>query len=97
MANDDNDRTVNKVFGDIDPAAGTSDHLPGGSAGSDEESVHSADGGSQNDPNEVAGNRDVTGVTGGVGTETGGTRNYRQGSGATGGDIGNRPEVYKPR
>ena len=27
----------------------------------------------------------------------GGTRNYRQGTGATGGDIGNRPEVYKPK
>ena len=37
--------------------------------------------------------RDVTeGVTGGVGTEVGGTRNYRQGTGVTGGDIGNRPE-----
>jgi hypothetical protein len=97
MANDDSDRTVNKVFGDIDPAPGTSDHLPSGSAGSNEENVQSAGGGSQNDPDEVAGNRDVTGVTGGVGTETGGTRNYRQGSGASGGDIGNRPEVYKPR
>ena len=28
----------------------------------------------------------------GVATETGGTRNYRTGTGATGGDIGNRPE-----
>jgi len=96
MANDDNDRTVNKVFGDIDPAPGTSDHLPGASAGG-EQDVKSADGGSQNDSDEVAGNREVTGVRGGVGTETGGTRNYRQGTGATGGDIGNRPEVYKPR
>ena len=97
MANDDSDRTVNKVFGDMAPAPGTTDHLPSGSGGAHEDDVHSADGGSQNDPDEVAGNREVTGVTGGVGTETGGTRNYRQGSGATGGDIGNRPEVYKPR
>jgi hypothetical protein len=50
-------------------------------------------GGSQHDRTEHSGSRDVTeGVTGGLGTETGGTRNYRQGSGHTGGDIGNRPE-----
>ena len=40
-----------------------------------------------------SGSRDVTeGVTGGTGTEVGGTRNFRQGTGATGSDIGNRPE-----
>ena len=97
MAKDDSDRTENKVFGDMDPAPGTTDHIPGSGAGSSEDDLQSANGGSQNDPNERAGNRDVTGVGGGVGTETGGTRNYRQGSGATGGDVGNRPEVYKPR
>ena len=48
-------------------------------------------GGSQHDRTEHSGSRDVTeGTT--VGTEVGGTRNYRQGSGATGTDIGNRPE-----
>jgi hypothetical protein len=97
MADDDKDRIENKILGDIDPAPGTTDHLPGGAAGSDDQNVQSAEGGSQNDPDEIAGNRDVTGVIGGVGTETGGTRNYRQGTGATGGDIGNRPEVYKPK
>jgi hypothetical protein len=92
MAKDDLDRAQNKVFGDIDPDPATRDHLPG-SAGTDEEDdVTSMGGGSQNDPNERAGNRDVTGVRGGVGTETGGTRNYRQGTGASGGDVGNRPE-----
>ena len=51
------------------------------------------EGGSQHDRSHHSGSRDVTeGVTGGLGTETGGTRNYRQGTGATGGDIGNRPE-----
>ena len=51
------------------------------------------EGGSQHDSSKHSGSRDVTeGVTGGLGTETGGTRNYRQGTGATGGDIGNRPE-----
>jgi len=50
-------------------------------------------GGSQHDRTEHPGSRDVTeGTTGGTGAEVGGTRNYRQGSGATGTDIGNRPE-----
>jgi hypothetical protein len=41
----------------------------------------------------MADSRDVTeGTTGGTGTEVGGTRNLRTGSGATGTDIGNRPE-----
>ena len=94
---DESDRTENKVFGDMDPAPGTSDRLPGAAGAGEEEDVRSMSGGSQNDPDELAGNRDVTGGIGGVGPETGGTRNLRQGSGATGGDIGNRPEVYKPR
>ena len=97
MADNDNDRTADKVLGDIDPAPGTGDHLRGSGTGGDEEDIKSSTGGSQEDPDEIAGNRDVTGGIGGVGTETGGTRNYRQGTGATGGDIGNRPEVYKPR
>jgi hypothetical protein len=37
-----------------------------------------------------SGSRD--GATGNAGTEVGGTRNYRTGTGFTGGDIGNRPE-----
>ena len=50
-------------------------------------------GGSQSDRTRHEGSRSVTeGVTGGLGTETGGSRNYRSGTGATGGDIGNRPE-----
>jgi hypothetical protein len=50
-------------------------------------------GGSRHGRAEHPGSRDVTeGVTGGTGTEVGGTRNFRQGTGATGGDIGNRPE-----
>jgi len=95
MANDD--RTENKVFGDIDPKPGTEDHIAGGPVQDDDEDVESMDGGSQQDETEHAGSRDVTGVIGGTGTETGGTRNYRQGTGHTGGDIGNRPEVYKPK
>jgi hypothetical protein len=50
-------------------------------------------GGSQHDRTQHSGSRDVTeGTTGGTGTEVGGTRNYRTGTGATGMDIGNRPE-----
>ena len=49
--------------------------------------------GSQHDRTRHPGSRDVTeGVTGGTGTEVGGARNYRTGTGATGSDIGNRPE-----
>jgi hypothetical protein len=92
MAKDDLDRTTNKVFGDIDPAPGTQDHV-GGSSTADDEDLESMHGGSKHDDTKHSGSRDVTeGVTGGLGTETGGTRNFRQGTGATGGDIGNRPE-----
>ena len=57
------------------------------------ETDESMEGGSQHGESRHSGSRDLTeGVTGGLGTETGGTRNYRQGTGATGGDIGNRPE-----
>ena len=59
----------------------------------DRESIEGMEGGSQHDRSRHSGSREVTeGVTGGLGTEVGGTRNYRQGSGASGGDIGNRPE-----
>src|SRR5438045_1727103 len=99
MAKDDLDRPDNKIFGDLEPAPGTHDHLAGGEAvGSGDEDVEAMEGGSQHGDSKHSGSRSVTeGVTGGTGTETGGTRNFRQGSGATGGDIGNRPEVYKPK
>jgi hypothetical protein len=98
MAKDDLDRKENKIFGDLKPAPGTRDHLPGDAVGSDDEDVEAMEGGSQHGESKHSGSRSVTeGVTGGTGTETGGTRNFRQGTGATGGDIGNRPEVYKPK
>ena len=60
---------------------------------SERENDRSMEGGSQQDRTRHSGTRDVTeGTTGGTGTETGGTRNYRSGTGATGTDIGNRPE-----
>jgi hypothetical protein len=98
MATDDRDRMQSGILGDINPT--TKDHWEkrdksSSSAGGDDdlEQDQSMVGGSQHDRTRHSGSRDVTeGVTGGTGAETGGTRNYRQGTGATGTDIGNRPE-----
>jgi hypothetical protein len=93
MANTDDDRVQDGILGDINPEterAKGSGSSSSGSAGSETDDQSMA-GGSQHDRTEHSGSRDVTeGTT--VGTETGGTRNYRQGSGAVGVDIGNRPE-----
>jgi len=87
-----NDRT--RILGDINPRPGTRDReMPESERDDSLENEESMVGGSRHDRSEHAGSRDVTeGVTGGTGTETGGTRNYRTGTGVTGGDIGNRPE-----
>ena len=83
------------ILGDIRPAdEALNDHSAHRTtdAGT-EEDIEAMEGGSQHDRSQHSGSRDVTeGVTGGLGTETGGTRNFRTGTGATGGDIGNRPE-----
>jgi hypothetical protein len=88
MANEPNDR----ILGDIRPR----DEARGDASESgvrEERDEKSMQGGSQHDRTDHAGSRDVTeGTTGGTGAEVGGTRNYRQGTGATGTDIGNRPE-----
>jgi hypothetical protein len=73
----------NRILGDIRPRTNTRE----------DDRDNSMVGGSQHDRTEHSGSRDVTeGTTGGTGAEVGGTRNYRQGTGATGTDIGNRPE-----
>jgi hypothetical protein len=82
------------ILGDINPKPGTEDHV---ASKKDSARVHDSEesmvGGSQHDRTEHSGSREITeGVTGGLGTEVGGTRNLRQGTGHTGGDIGNRPE-----
>jgi len=83
------------ILGDINPVptgGGTTrnKHQAGGSESVDERAMS---GGSNADRTEHAGSRDVTeGTTGGAGTEVGGSRNFRTGSGAAGTDIGNRPE-----
>jgi len=92
----DLDRTSKGILGDINPTPAARDHLTG-SAGNEavneeeEQAGEPLNGGSGHDRSKHVGSRDVTeGTT--AGTEVGGVRNYRQGSGATGGDIGNRPE-----
>ena len=88
-----NDRIQSGILGDISPKPGTEDHVQSKNAGGERADEHSMGGGSQHDRTEHAGSRDVTeGVTGGLGTEVGGSRNLRRGTGHTGGDIGNRPE-----
>ena len=90
---DELDRIRQGILGDIHPTPVPRPSKPGQSSGDRGENDESMTGGSKHDRSKHSGSRDVTeGVTGGLGTETGGTRNYRQGSGATGGDIGNRPE-----
>ena len=80
------------ILGDINPAPSALPHKQD-NTGVPSETEESMVGGSKHDLTTHSGSRDVTeGVTGGLGTEVGGTRNYRQGTGATGGDIGNRPE-----
>jgi hypothetical protein len=83
------------ILGDINPIPSGRDagRAHGESVDDSLDNNEAMEGGSRHDRSTHSGSRDVTeGVTGGVGTETGGTRNYRQGTGATGGDIGNRPE-----
>jgi hypothetical protein len=94
MDKETDDRIRNGVLGDINPESrNTVDPVRRRRDIDDTAHDESMVGGSQHDRTEHSGSRDVTeGTTGGTGTETGGTRNYRQGTGATGMDIGNRPE-----
>ena len=88
-----NDRITSGILGLRDAAPVTK--KPAESAHEDQDqdlkNNESMEGGSRHDRDQHSGSRDVTeGTT--VGTETGGTRNYRSGGGAIGTDIGNRPE-----
>ena len=92
------DRIQKGILGDIRPVRPDSEQPIGRTreeeiVGRDLENDEALQGGSRHDESQHAGSRDVTeGVTGGLGTESGGSRYYRQGTGASGGDIGNRPE-----
>jgi hypothetical protein len=89
----DSDRIQTGILGDINPTPSGPDRGSAENPDPIRENDESMSGGSRHDRSGHSGSRDVTeGVTGGTGTETGGTRNYRQGTGATGSDIGNRPE-----
>ena len=96
MANSERDeqlKRTGRVLGDTDPEPRPASPQRPEPVSEEEEDPGATSGGSQHDRTRHSGSRDVTeGTTGGLGPETGGTRNYRQGSGATGGDIGNRPE-----
>jgi hypothetical protein len=83
------------ILGDINPtpSARRGERARDERADDRVENLESMEGGSRHDQSRHPGSREVTeGVTGGLGTETGGSRNFRQGTGASGGDIGNRPE-----
>ncbi|MEO8258431.1 MAG: hypothetical protein ABI868_13875 [Acidobacteriota bacterium] len=92
MAQEDTTK-AGSVLGDIMPKKTDHDSDDKTAGLPADEDISAMDGGSQHGRSKHSGSRDVTeGVTGGTGTEVGGTRNFRQGTGATGGDIGNRPE-----
>lgn len=73
------------ILGDINPVPAAKDHMSGSSGIDSSENDESMEGALRHD-------RTEHGTSGGLGTEVGGTRNYRQSSGARGGDLGNRPE-----
>ena len=80
-----------RILGDINPKTVPHPAGPGGEAlPVDENDPESMNDGSEEGAPHHSGSRNVGG--GGSGTEVGGTRNFRQGSGASGGDVGNRPE-----
>ena len=93
MADIDKGSGKTSILGDINPKPEGRSHGPSSGTRESTDDTSSMNGGSGQGSSHHAGSRDVTeGTTGGLGPEVGGTRNYRQGSGATGGDIGNRPE-----
>jgi len=87
------DNRPGSILGDINPVEPDKRRDRANEADQNPEAEESMVGGSQHDRTAHSGSRDVTeGTTGGTGTEVGGSRNYRTGTGATGMDIGNRPE-----
>jgi hypothetical protein len=73
------DRIQSGILGDINPVPSAKDPMKGPSGAADSENEQAIEGGLRHDHLEHSG-------------EVGGTRNYRQGTGAVGGDVGNRPE-----
>ena len=77
------------ILGDIKPNPETREPWPG--SGDGEEEPYDETYEKRDDANQRAGSRELD-EGGGVAAETGGTRNYHSTGGATGGDLGNRPE-----
>ncbi len=87
------DRTVDQAhrfLGNISPAPSAPSATKGAGGGIDEDDVDDNPR-SKDDADKRPGSRDVD-EGGGVASEVGGTRNYHHTGGATGGDLGNRPE-----
>jgi len=76
-----------RFLGYIRVAPRTNDRAGSGSGTEDDLDEYSR----RNDAERHAGTRDLD-EGGGVASEVGGTRNYHHSGGATGGDLGNRPE-----
>jgi len=96
MAKDQNEMQKG-ILGDITPKPAAHDKVKGrDQAAHIGNGPESMEGGSKHDSTEHAGSRDVTeGTSGGLTPETGGSRNFRTGSGATGTEIGYRPETKR--
>ena len=80
---------AHQFLGNIDPVPVAKDHVKGQDG--TEETDDNLDGPEKDDAQRHSGARDVD-EGGGVASEVGGTRNYHHSGGATGGDLGNRPE-----
>src|SRR5256885_6668590 len=91
------DRIQSGILGDINPVPMAKDHVSGSGTGTEVgENDESMVGGSRHDRTEHSGSRDVTeGVTGGTGTEVGGTRHPRQGAVAPLRAISQRPRYAR--
>ena len=96
---EERERVEYGVLGDIQPPDQPPRHAEQGSGGAgggestEIEQDEPMEGGSQHDRSHHPGSREMTeGTTGNAGTEVGGTRNFRTGTGAVGSDIGGRPE-----
>jgi hypothetical protein len=83
----DTDDLAHRFLGKVTVAPSARGRAHGGSATDDDLDAYSR----KDDAQRRAGSRDVD-EGGGVASEVGGTRNYHHSGGATGGDLGNRPE-----
>jgi hypothetical protein len=81
------DNLAHRFLGHLPFPARVRDRAEGGSGTEDDLDEYAR----RNDAERRAGSRELD-EGGGVASEVGGTRNYHHSGGATGGDLGNRPE-----